>query len=1428
MTNPYYYDRKFAPLIKSAAHSIANTDVCLILKSLLLLLSVFRHGICQVLGRRVPGEVYGLVGIFLGISLKTGISKDSPQVKKRLSAFPAKALQNLGLLIAFVLLLAASGFVVERPVLTAVLVFVFSLPYLVVSVATKRASFLYATMLLGAVSYFMACHALGAPGKSFPLLSVPLVAILLGVGHHLRKRLPPELPDFAPTVFRAMNITAAVFGLLALVHVWGLMDQAGSLRYVAGLTFLGYAGIYLIHSSAIRKAIHVYAFSLALTLGSIFTVAALWSADLCWVPAIASAGVILLVGTKTHRDRKHNWARHFYISSAGVIFVSLMLSLLRWPFLIMDLALGSLLLWLAYGWLSEAVPDARGATMAERVVAKCFFFGSLCLAILVIPVIFVLPANLYIAISAAIAGATFWWITWRRRDDTGGHGNLYALAAVMFTSAGVLGLGRHLPAWGAQSWSIVCPIALLAALAALRSLFDQDRHKVVREALATAAIFPVFFAWAIPLFQGELVIAVVAAGAALAAVIVMALKPERAFCLRAAGPALAGIFVAGALRLAGAGSAAWIASAAAAAVAGGGFVSSSGKPILRGATNLAWLILSVAALVIAGSAGAINLLYAATVIGATSALIAGRAGRSRDAFELFVKILAVVATIGVVVLGPFTDAGATGTGVCLLILSVANWLAWGQGRSNWSARSAIGLFALGSLLVIYGLFPGIDVRLGLGAAVVAALLILAIVMARSFRVVSHSAVLAGHLTGIVLAIASLIQAWQMETGWLLPACSAALAVFSVLTLMVCRNAGLRVGAGLWASFAVLFGLANYAGTPYHEQLHQLILLSLIWLVGGFVLARTRAKTWSMPLYVCATVLAVFCGIVRMVAPATAASWPIFLVSGFVFAALFLILKQDGFAYLLTLSLSLLAYDWVKSSTSLFTQDVLFYLVIGAVVLASAFLLGYIRNLLGRLGTIPIFAIFTRRGVILMSVAMVACGLLVLIVYTLKLTGHPKFCTSCHNMDKYYSSWQHSAHKDVACIQCHYEPGITNTVKGKIEGLVQVVKYVSHAYSTKPHAMISNSSCMRSGCHADMDHSKEMVLFMGQIRFRHDKHLAIHPRGKELNCVSCHGQTVEDEHIKVTKTTCLTCHFYGRGESSVAAGECRTCHLLPGKPVEFMGQSFDHKGFLVVAKGKGNPKKQEVRVPCAYCHSQVTQGDGAVSAQRCLGCHLKRDIEGNVDDQAQFHLTHVSEGHFDCLQCHDEIKHGIRPMEQQLLAAGNCSTCHTGERHSVQEKIYAGTGVPQIKPEPDDMYKAGVACNGCHTDGKVVGLGPAPFTMKLSGPRQCSDCHGKARYGKMLKSWQEETKASIAELQPAIEKLTKICLAAKAPAEEISKAKKLLESARTKLSYVVQDGSFGAHNHVYVSEILSSVEEEIETCQSLAAKWNKPPIQEGQE
>jgi nitrate/TMAO reductase-like tetraheme cytochrome c subunit len=650
----------------------------------------------------------------------------------------------------------------------------------------------------------------------------------------------------------------------------------------------------------------------------------------------------------------------------------------------------------------------------------------------------------------------------------------------------------------------------------------------------------------------------------------------------------------------------------------------------------------------------------------------------------------------------------------------------------------------------------------------------------------------------------------------------------------------------------LFCLAAHADTPFWQQIPVAVYLSLAFVAGGYVLSRHQPGAWPTALYTCAAIFAGFCGVVSLFTPAVVDSWLMFLVNGIVFASLFMILRQDVFVYLVTLSLALMAYSWVKASTSVFTQDIMFYLVIGAAFLGAFFSLPHLKRLLVKTGSLPVFGIFSLRGKLLMAIPGAGLALLVLSAYSLKLTSHPKFCSSCHNMGEYYSSWQHSSHKDVACVQCHFEPGPTAMMEGKLAGLVQVVKYVSHSYAPKPHAVISNKSCMRPGdCHADMDHSKETLLFRGQIRFRHDKHLAEHPRGKTLNCVSCHGYTGQGEHISVTKTTCLTCHFYGGKESKLVAGtaskpvtgtaskpvagkqsdygklrECATCHRLPQKAVKFMGQEFSHQKFL----------KDKEDVQCTHCHSQVTQGDGAISTTRCRSCHQDKPME--VGDQERFHLVHVSEGHFDCLQCHDEIKHGIHPMEQQLLASGNCKSCHSGERHTLQERIYAGTAMqPSVKDMPDPMYKAGVSCGGCHTEVRPAGLGAMPFTKKFSGPKQCVDCHsrkkvngkdvGKAKYGKMLVGWQEDTKDRIAEYQPELtklqaelDKLDKATGSARPPAEGLAKAKKQLSSAQTSLTYIVKDGSLGAHNFPYVSQALDNVEEEIEKLQSMVSKWKK--------
>jgi len=1330
--------------------------------------------------------------------------------------------------IAFVLIVASTEFNSTHPFLTATLVFIFSLGYYSASVITRRAGFLYGAMLFSAVAFFLTCYGLGAPLTSFPLLSLALVVFLLILGHCLNRWLSEQLRAFPRTVFRVMNITVLVFSVWALIQVNDIIQQ-GLIRHVAALTFLGYAGVYLAHRMTGHRAVYTYLFSLFLTLGVMLLAEGLWSIDYCWIAAIAAAAIVLLVGTGLHRERQYSWSRHFYFCSAPIILVSLVFSLWSWPFLILDLALASLLLWIAYERLARAVEDVVTAAVGERVVAKCFFFGAVGLAVPVVPLVFLKADNLYVALASAICGLTFSLIAWQRRGQTD-KGGSYVFAAVMFAAAGLLGFGRQLPGVSVSIWALAGPQVILACLGLLCVFFTKAEDSTTRRRIAVAAIFPVFFGWFFLVLQNQLEIAVVAALIATAVLLYLGARLKERSCYYAMGPSIAGMLIAAALlpsermvalldwapaavpstvSLVWDNMIVWAVCAGAALVAGLLFVTAEarGKQTMRGAANLGWLILSAAAFSTAWSGGVLDLLCCVTAVGATAVLIAWRPNREqRDVFELFLQGLALLATAGAAVMAALSSViglSVTVVGACLLVFSAAYWLAWIPQRRLGAGRLANWLFALGALLVIHGAFSGLETRLGAGAGVVLILLLLAAVTRNRFSAMASTAVVTAHVTSILLAAAVLIRAWSVSASYLYLA-AAPLVVFYAFMPGLRDNKGLRLGTALWASFALLFGIAALTNTPYCQQMHLMVGVSLVSVALGYVLDRTSAKAWSASLYTAAAVVAGFCCVVGILAPVTDRSWLVFLASGVAFVCLFLTVRDDIYAYLLSVALALMGYDWLRGSSSIFTAHIFFYLAIAGALLATAFLLPHLLKRITRLGTVPMFSLFTGFGAALMLLVVAAFGAVALGAYGIKITGHPKFCGSCHNMGDYYASWEHSSHKDVGCVECHAVPGVAGTAAAKAQGMVQLVQYVAGSYGTKPHGEISSASCQQGGCHEEIGKDDKFVMLYDKIKFRHDRHLSENPNGKSLNCVSCHGQTVQGQHISVSKTTCLTCHFYGRGDKQVATGDCLTCHPMPAEPVTFVDEPFSHKDFMA---GDGD-------VTCVHCHSQVTQGSGIVSQVRCLACHLEDEEHIHFEDQEQGHLVHVSAGHFDCLNCHEEIKHGSLAMAEQLLTSSNCTTCHGGKRHTVQEAIYAGIAVAELDVKPDVMYEAGVACDGCHDDAQIIKMGEITLTSRISGAKQCVHCHGNEDYADEIASWQEATKEMLGELEPALAELEKALESSQASTEQLAQAKKLAGSARTKLDMVLKDGSYGAHNVGYVMEILDKVLEEIETGKSL--------------
>ena len=74
--------------------------------------------------------------------------------------------------------------------------------------------------------------------------------------------------------------------------------------------------------------------------------------------------------------------------------------------------------------------------------------------------------------------------------------------------------------------------------------------------------------------------------------------------------------------------------------------------------------------------------------------------------------------------------------------------------------------------------------------------------------------------------------------------------------------------------------------------------------------------------------------------------------------------------------------------------------------------------------------------------------LILMSTAAEYTSRPAFCPTCHYMETFYQSWRTSAHNKVDCVECHFEPGISGTIRGKMNGLVQIVNYVSMSYKKR--------------------------------------------------------------------------------------------------------------------------------------------------------------------------------------------------------------------------------------------------------------------------------------------------------------------------------------------------------------------------------------------
>ena len=255
-----------------------------------------------------------------------------------------------------------------------------------------------------------------------------------------------------------------------------------------------------------------------------------------------------------------------------------------------------------------------------------------------------------------------------------------------------------------------------------------------------------------------------------------------------------------------------------------------------------------------------------------------------------------------------------------------------------------------------------------------------------------------------------------------------------------------------------------------------------------------------------------------------------------------------------------------------------------------------------------------------------------LIAAVEATGRPGFCNSCHIMKPYYASWTQSSHAEVNCLHCHLRPGLTGLVKGKINGLAQLVDCVVGRVGTKPNATIVDASCLRSECHATEKLGTE-TFGDGGVRFPHDKHINQVVDGITITCGTCHSHFEGNDHFRVDRNACFTCHFLG-GDTSrgrLAKTTCQSCHQVPDQVIRRGYVKIDHREFV------------SYKASCEEsCHKREVRYASRVEKTVCLDCHaFPQEADAN---SVELHTRHTNGDKVECFACHRKVPHGQTQAE----------------------------------------------------------------------------------------------------------------------------------------------------------------------------------------
>jgi nitrate/TMAO reductase-like tetraheme cytochrome c subunit len=472
----------------------------------------------------------------------------------------------------------------------------------------------------------------------------------------------------------------------------------------------------------------------------------------------------------------------------------------------------------------------------------------------------------------------------------------------------------------------------------------------------------------------------------------------------------------------------------------------------------------------------------------------------------------------------------------------------------------------------------------------------------------------------------------VNLGW---ATGLAYVVLFIVLIRYRKEGAFLAGVGSAGAFAVYEFLPVLPVVTRTNRLAIFIPAAFLLALLGMRRQRAQDARGSWSLYaasIAATITASFFALWPVPA-SLAASRVVLLVAMVVWVSLLVWTQREIFIYCATLSLALLGYNFVQSSTDIFGQHLVTLFLYGSILLGVVFLAGALRRRLRFRQPLLFLAPATWNQRFAYALPVGVLALATFGSWGVSTSSNPHFCGSCHDMGTYFANWKTSAHAhaDVSCDTCHYEPGIRGFLKAKFKGTSQLVATITNTQAHRPIAEVKNATCLKSGCHS-MDVLGQRLHVRRTFFFSHEKHLGAIGRGPELRCTSCHTAVDTESHFAVDTNACFTCHFKAASDPRPAtATGCVGCHGLPGGAQ--VVASFDHAALGVTASDES----------CVSCHERVAIGSPAVEPRQCRHCHSETSATLLTSGTLAIHSLHVTDKGVACDWCHGVVRHAKSDM-----------------------------------------------------------------------------------------------------------------------------------------------------------------------------------------